>query len=176
LLKIHNLLVGAAVAAFLFLWFSFLSRSERPDPITQAGLTSQAPVRFEVSEPAVSLVTPSGTQAVVEEQESKTLSARPSDTISIGEYLEPDRGADFSQPLEEIAIGEYIDPNRGADYSEPTNPISIGEYIDPDRGVVFEVDPIDVLSIGAFIDPDSLSVIGSTGTVEVGEYVDPDQD
>ena len=70
----------------------------------------------------------------------------------------------------------FIDPDRGADYSEPSNPIEIGEYIDPDRGAVLEVNPLEVLSIGAFIDPDSLPVTNSQETVEVGEYVDPDRD
>jgi hypothetical protein len=122
----------------------------------------------------VSSEDPATNSTASEELELQTVLDQSSDLISIGEYIDPDRGADLSHPIATIEIGEYIDPERGADYSEPSNPIEIGEYIDPDRGAMLEVNPLEVLSIGAFIDPDSLSVTVFDETVEVGEYVDPD--
>jgi hypothetical protein len=125
-------------------------------------------------EGVVSSEDPATNSTALEEIELQPVVDQSSDLISIGEYIDPDRGADLSQPVATIEIGEYIDPERGADYSEPSNPIEIGEYIDPDRGAMLEVNPLEALSIGAFIDPDSLSVTVFDETVEVGEYVDPD--
>ena len=92
----------------------------------------------------------------------------------IGEYIDPDRGADLGEPITRMEIGDYIDPERGPDWSEPENPLSVGDYLDPDRGAVFEVNPIQVLSIGQFIDPDVIVTFAEDDSVEVGEYRDPD--
>jgi hypothetical protein len=94
--------------------------------------------------------------------------------LIIGEYIDPDRGADLSEPITRMEIGDFIDPERGPDWSEPENPLSVGDYLDPDRGAVFEVNPIEVLSIGQFIDPDVVITFADEGPVEVGEYRDPE--
>ena len=95
--------------------------------------------------------------------------------ISIGDYIDPDRGPDFTERADAIEIGEYIDPERGADLTEPLEVVEIGDYIDPDRGALLVEDPLTVVSIGAFIDPDSLSSSEPTEVVEAGEYIDPDE-
>ena len=172
----RKVLTGAAIAVPLALWLSFFPGSEELPIISQDDPPSDPPQSLKALETVVSSHDSLEHSTVLEELELSPVLDAPSDMISIGEYIDPERGADLSQPIAIIEIGEFIDPDRGADYSEPSNPIEIGEYIDPDRGAVLEVNPLEVLSIGAFIDPDSLSVAGSQVTVEVGEYVDPDRD
>lgn len=176
MLKTRKVLMGAAIAVPFALWLSFFSGSEELTSISQDDSPSDPPQSLKARETVVSSDDSFEHSTVAEELELSPVLDSPSDMISIGEYIDPERGADLSQPIAIIEIGEFIDPDRGADYSEPSNPIEIGEYIDPDRGAVLEVNPLEVLSIGAFIDPDSLSVTGSQVTVEVGEYVDPDRD
>lgn len=96
------------------------------------------------------------------------------DALNIGEYIDPDRGADFSEPAVRMEIGDYIDPERGPDWSEPKTNLSLGEYIDPDQGAVFQVNPAEALSVGEFIDPDALVDLIESRRLEVGEYRDPD--
>ena len=175
-MKTRKVLIGTAIAVLFALWMSFFSGGERPGTMSQDGVASEPTQSVKALETVVSSDKPAANSTAVEELELQPVLDKSSDLISIGEYIDPDRGADLSQPIATIEIGEYIDPDRGADYSEPSNPIQIGEYIDPDRGAVFEVNPSEVLSIGAFIDPDSLPVTNSQETVEVGEYVDPDRD
>jgi hypothetical protein len=94
--------------------------------------------------------------------------------VSVGEYIDPDRGADFSNRTETIEIGTYIDPDRDADFSTPVRAIEVGDYIDPDRGAVLVVDPLTQVSIGVFIDPDALFSDSSDADVEIGAPMDPD--
>lgn len=175
-MKARKVLIGTAVAVPFALGISIFSGGERSDTISQDDVASVRKQPVKAGETIISSYEPGTNSAAAEELELQPVLDQTSDLISIGEYIDPDRGADLSQPIATIEIGEYIDPDRGADYSEPSNPIEIGEYIDPDRGAVLEVNPLEVLSIGAFIDPDSLSVTNSQETVEVGEYVDPDRD
>ena len=170
------MLIGTAIAVPFALWATFFSSGERSDTISQGGFGSEPTQSVKARETVVSSYEPGANSTAAEELEVRPVLDQSSDLISIGEYIDPDRGADLSEPIATIEIGEYIDPDRGADYSEPSNPIEIGDYIDPDRGAVLEVNPLEVLNIGAFIDPDSLSVTNSEETVEVGEYVDPDRD
>ena len=175
-MKARKVIIGTAIAVPFALWIIFFSGGERSDTISQGGVGSEPTQSVKARETIVSSYEPGTNSTAAEEPEVQPVLDQTSDLISIGEYIDPDRGADLSEPIATIEIGEYIDPDRGADYSEPSNPIEIGEYIDPDRGAVLEVNPLEVLSIGAFIDPDSLSVTNSQETVEVGEYVDPDRD
>ena len=175
MLRHNKVLMGAAIAALFILWLFFSSAQEQVaqerESRTSVGSSTS------VTAPGLGTSPDSGDLSASETLVSEAIDPdKPSELISIGEYIDPDRGADLSQPIATIEIGEYIDPDRGADYSEPSNAIEIGEYIDPDRGAVLEVNPLEVLSIGAFIDPDSLSVTNSQEAVEVGEYVDPDRD
>ena len=173
-MKTGKVLISTAIAVLFALWISFFSGGERPGNMAQDDVASEPAQSVKARETVVSSDEPATNSTAVEELALQPVLDQSSDLISIGEYIDPDRGADLSQPIATIEIGEYIDPDRGADYSEPSNPIQIGEYIDPDRGAVFEVNPLEVLSIGAFIDPDSLSVTDLEEAVEVGEYVDPD--
>jgi hypothetical protein len=166
--------IGTAIAVPIALWIPFFSGGEGSGTLAQDGASSEATQSLKARDAVVSSEDPATNSTASAELELQPGLDQSSDLISIGEYIDPDRGADLSQPIETIEIGEYIDPERGADYSEPSNPIEIGEYIDPDRGAMLEVNPLEVLSIGAFIDPDSLSVTVFDETVEVGEYVDPD--
>ena len=172
----QKLLLGAAIAALFALWLSFFSDSELPETTARDIVPSDPVQASESRDPVMPLEKPTASSVFTAEAETQTVSEQTTDLISIGDYIDPERGADLSQPSAVIQLGEYIDPDRGADYSEPSNPIYIGDYIDPDRDAVLEVDPLEVLSIGAFIDPDSLSVTSSQETIEVGEYVDPDRD
>lgn len=104
----------------------------------------------------------------------RAVPASSSELVTIGDYIDPDRGPDFSEPVNRVEIGDYIDPERGPDWSSPEPPLSVGDYLDPDRGAVFEVNPIEVLSIGQFIDPDAVITLSEDGPVEVGEYRDPE--
>lgn len=173
-MKARIVLIGAAVAVLIALWVSSFSGGERLGTFSQDGASSESTQSLKAREAVVSSEDPATNSTASEEIELQPVLDQSLDLISIGEYIDPDRGADLSQPIATIEIGEYIDPERGADYSEPSSPIEIGEYIDPDRGAMLEVNPLEVLSIGAFIDPDSLSVTVFEETVEVGEYVDPD--
>ena len=174
-MKARIVFIGAAVALLIALWVSSFSGGERLGTMPQDGASSESStLSLKAREAVVFSEDPATNSTASEEIELQAFLDQSPDLISIGEYIDPDRGADLSQPIATIEIGEYIDPERGADYSEPSNPIEIGEYIDPDRGAILEVDPLEVLSIGAFIDPDSLSVTVFEETVEVGEYVDPD--
>ena len=173
-MKARIVFICAAVVVPIALWVSSFSGDERSGTISQDGASSESTQSLKAREGVVSSEDPATNSTALEEIELQPVVDQSSDLISIGEYIDPDRGADLSQPIATIEIGEYIDPERGADYSEPSNPIEIGEYIDPDRGAMLEVNPLEVLSIGAFIDPDSLSVTVFDETVEVGEYVDPD--
>ena len=175
-MKTSRVLIGAAIAVPFALWVCFFSGGERPDTISQDDVARVPKQSVKARETVASPEDPAKNASALEDEVLDQTVEQSSDLISIGEYIDPDRGADLSQPIATIEIGEYIDPDRGADYSEPSNPIEIGKYIDPDRGAVLEVNPLEVLSIGAFIDPDSLSVTSSQETVEVGEYVDPDRD
>lgn len=175
-MKARKVLIGTAIAVPFALWIILFSEDERSDTISQGGVGSEPIQSVKARETVVPSDNPDMKSTAARELEVQPVLDQTSDLISIGEYIDPDRGADLSQSIATIEIGEYIDPDRGADYSEPSNPIEIGEYIDPDRGAVLEVNPLEVLSIGAFIDPDSLSVTNSQETVEVGEYVDPDRD
>ena len=170
------MLIGTAVAVPFALWVFILSVSEPTGSISQDDPTSAPPQSGKGREAVVSSGGPATNFTVREEREPQPVLFQPSDLISIGDYIDPDRGADLSQPAASIEIGEYIDPDRGSDYSEPLNSVEIGDYINPDRGAVLEVDPLEVLSIGDFIDPDRLSVTGSEEAVDVGEYLNPDQD
>lgn len=95
--------------------------------------------------------------------------------VFIGDYIDPDRGADFSNRTETIEIGTYIDPDRDADFSTPLRTIEVGDYIDPDRGAVLVTDPLKQVSIGVFIDPDSLFSDSGEADVEIGAPMDPDR-
>ena len=172
----RKVIIGTAIAVPFALWITLFSVDDRSDTNSQGGVGSDPAQSVKARETVVSSYEPGTNSTAAEEREVQPVLDQTSDLISIGEYIDPDRGADLSQPIATIEIGEYIDPDRGADYREPSNPIEIGEYIDPDRGAVLEVNPLEVLSIGAFIDPDSLSVTNSQETVEVGEYVDPNRD
>lgn len=92
---------------------------------------------------------------------------------SVGEYINPDRGADFSTVLTPVEVGEYIDPDRGADYTASSQIIEIGDYIDPDLGASYAVDPTEQLSIGAFIDPDGFISTGNEPVKNIGDPLDP---
>ena len=173
-MKARKVFIGTAIAVPIALWIPFFSGGERSGTLSQDGASSESTQSLKAREAVVSYEDQATNSTASEELALQPVLDQSSDLISIGEYIDPDRGADLSQPIETIEIGEYIDPERGADYSEPSNPIEIGEYIDPDRGAMLEVNPLEVLSIGAFIDPDSLSVTVFDETVEVGEYVDPD--
>lgn len=116
----------------------------------------------------------------VQRDEDIPISASEGDTtqvqpVSVGEYIDPDRGADFSNRTETIEIGTYIDPDRDADFSSPVRTIEVGEYIDPDRGAALVVDPLKQVSIGVFIDPDALFSDSGEADVEIGAAMDPDR-
>ena len=175
-MKARKVVIGTAIAVPFALWVTLFWEDERSNAVPQGDVGSQPTQSVKARETVVPSDDRGTNSTAAEELKVQPILDQSSDLISIGEYIDPDRGADLSQPIATIEIGEYIDPDRGADYSEPSNPIEIGAYIDPDRGAVLEVNPLEVLSIGAFIDPDSLSVTNSQETVEVGEYVDPDRD
>ena len=152
-MKARKVFIGTAIAVPIALWIPFFSGGERSGTLSQDGASSESTQSLKAREAVVSY-------------EDQATNSTASEELALQPVL--DQSSDL------ISIGEYIDPERGADYSEPSNPIEIGEYIDPDRGAFLEVNPLEVLSIGAFIDPDSLSVTVFDETVEVGEYVDPD--
>ncbi|MEM1190956.1 MAG: hypothetical protein AAF756_20990 [Pseudomonadota bacterium] len=105
-------------------------------------------------------------------------------TISIGEYIDPDDPATWSESGtgEVISIGEYIDPDDPSTWPESGNGevISIGEYIDPDDPGSWPVgEASEPVSIGTYLDPDrpeTWNFVANDDPVSVGVYKDPNSD